>query len=505
MKYVKWAACFVVLALGGGVVFNQEVGKDKKPDDKSEAKPATHKVVKKPFKIELSVSGILSAEEAVEISYRPHPMLQPADGQSSLTIKQVAAHGAKVKKGETLAVFDTTKMNEVIENAEVEQKTLLANIKLAEQELPLAEKVAPLDVALAESAKKRADEELKYFLDVAKDQTVKDANSSLKFTKFMLEYAEDELTQLKKMYKANDLTEETERMIMRRQRHYVERIAAYVESAVLERDYLLKFTLPNKEKSLKEDQAKHTLLLEKAQKSWAPWLLQKQAALIKMHHDHDKSAARLAKMVKDRTAMTITSPIDGVVYHGKFQQGTWTAADSADSKLMPGSTVSPDRVFITVLKPGPLELHLTVEEKEVHLLKPDMKGTAKLAARPDRKLSVRVAQVSAAPTAPGKFAALVRFDAGAGDLVPGLACTVKFVPYSKKDAIAVPTKYLEEEDGKDVVHVLLPNGKHETRPVTLGRADSEQTEVLAGLREGDEVLLERPASKTTAKDKGAKP
>lgn len=518
MKYVKWAACFAVLALCGGAVFNQEVGKDKKTDKTEEVgkgkkpakdmepdpKPATHKVAKKPFKIELSVSGILSADESAEISYRPYPLLQPAEGQTPLVVKQVAAQGAKVKKGDVLIAFDTTKMKAAIVNAEVEQGVAAASLKVALEEMPLQEKAAPIELAAAEFAKKRADEELKYFIDIGRPQAEKEVNLMVKYIKFYVEYAEEELAQLKKMYKANDLTESTERMILRRQQQQVERYQEYYKSALIERDYTLKYGLPNREKSLKEDQAKSTLLLEKAQKTWSPWLIQKQAALVKMRHDFAMADDRLVKLRKDLAGMTITAPMDGVVYHGRFHQGTWTVAESVETRLMPGATVQPDKVLLTVVKPRATEIHLSIDEKEVHLLKADLKGTAKLPAHPDRKLPVHVASVSAAPSAPGKFAALVRVDSSGADaeLVPGLACNVKFIPYAKKDAITVPVKCIHEEDGKDVVYVLIFPRIYEKREVTVGRSDGTNTEIVAGLREGEQVLTEDPSSNAALKLKG---
>jgi multidrug efflux pump subunit AcrA (membrane-fusion protein) len=319
---------------------------------------------------------------------------------------------------------------------------------------------------------------------------------SVKFMKFQVEYAEEELTQLKKMYKANDLTEETERMILRRQQHWVERIKAWYDSTVLERDYMFKYTLPNREKSYKEDQEKTTLLLDKARKTWGPWLAQKQLTLAKMRRDLDINGDRLAKLKKDRDAMTLTAPMDGVVYHGRFHQGNWSALDSVDSKLLPGNTVQPDRVLVTIVQPKPSEVHVTIDEKEVHLAKADLKGTAKLPAYPDRKVPVHVAKVSPAPIAPGKFAALIRLDGNDADLVPGLACNIKFTAYNKKEALTVPAKCIFDDDDGDVVYVLLPNGKNEMRNVTLGRTDGKDTEILTGLSAGDEVLLERPTAKT---------
>src|SRR5579864_4053008 len=254
MTWTKAVACFAVLTLLTGTVFTQDVGKDKPPKDKTaakeETKPATHKVQKKPFKIEITIKGILEAQETADISYRPQPMVQPPPSQGPLVIRTVAPHGAKVKKGDILAAFDRRKIDEVIDDLEVEKKVLETGIKLAEEELPLFQKSVPVDLAAAETAKKRADEDLKYFLDVGKGQYIKEANNYLKMAKFYLEFSQEELRQLEKMYKANDLTEDTEKIILKRQRYYVEMAKFMVESAVLDHDYTMKFSLPNKEKAL---------------------------------------------------------------------------------------------------------------------------------------------------------------------------------------------------------------------------------------------------------------
>jgi len=510
MNWAKGFACLVVMAMFGGIVFNQEVGRDKRLDGKAptsaaEGKPATHKVAKKPFKIERTMTGILTAEETAEISYRPYPTVQPPPSHGSLTIRKIVEHGAKVIQGDLLVAFDTTKIDEVLDNLAMEQKVLEASIKLAEEELPLAEKSAPAELAAAETAKKRADEELKYFLEVGRAQAVKSEEMYVKSSKFYLEYAQEELRQLQKMYKANDLTEETEQMILSRQKNHVESAQFYYQSALLERDYFLKYGLPNKEKALQENQVRQELQLEKARKTLGPTAIQKRTALAKSRSDHDKNLVRLGKLHKDRSAMTIHSPLDGIVYHGKFHQGKWTHSDALENKLIANGSVSPDEVILTVVKPRPVVVHLTIEEKDVHLLKPGMPGTAKVLFHPERKLVARVTKLSSVPASPGKFAAQVRLEIGAddADLMPGMACSVKFTPYSKQDAITVPTRCLHEEDDKHFVYVMASNGKQQKREVTPGRAGGDETEILAGLREEEEILVERPSSKTSEKEKGA--
>jgi len=529
MTVAKVVAGFAVMALLGGIVYTQETKQDKPPQSEAKkeatqdkapdkapdkdkpskgelkkekeavtpppaAKPATHKVEKKPFKIELTVKGILEPEEMEEISYRPQPALQPPPSQGPLTIRKIVDHGATVKKGDLLVTFDTRKIDEVIEDLEKAKKMTEIGIKLAEEELPLFEKSVPVELANLETAKKRADEDLKYFLDVGRNETEKQAKMMVHLSKFYKDSAEEELRQLEKMYKANDLTEDTEKIILRRQQFYVEYYTFSYQSALIQRDYVMNFSLPNKDKALKEDQVRKDMQLEKARKTLGPMLAQKQLALARMIFDRDKAIVRLERILKDRAAMTMHSPIDGIVYHGKFRKGRWTASETLENKLIPHGNVFADEVFLTVVKPRPVVVHLTLEEKDVHQLKPGLEGTAKLVFNPDRKLPAKLTRLSSVPAAPGKFEAQVALDleAAEANLMPGMACSVKFVPYSKKEAIAVPSKTIHEEDDAFVVYVVAKNGKQEKRDVTPGRTDGEQTEILAGLREGEEVLLDRP-------------
>jgi multidrug efflux pump subunit AcrA (membrane-fusion protein) len=506
MTRVQVTAGFVLLALLGGLAFTQEASKDKPPAERTgsaTASASTHKVEKKPFKIEINADGILSAEETAEISYQPQPMVQPPPSQGPLTIRTIVAHGARVKKGDALVAFDSRKVDEVIAELETETKVLTANLKLAEDELPLIQKSAPVELASVESAKKRADENLKYFVEVGRPEAENMAHFMVKVAKFYHESAQEELRQLQKMYKANDLTEDTEKIILRRQEQYVEMAAFMLQSALIDRDHTLKFDLPHKLKDLQENQVKQALHLEKTRATLEPGLVQKQQNLVKLRFELDKARHRLDRLHADRAALTIHSPQEGVVYHGKFHKGHWSNADTLAPKLVPGGSITPEEVFLTIVKPRPLVVRLSIAEKDVHWLKPGLTGKAKLPFIPDRKLPARLTQVAPLPASPGKFDAQVVLDGAADDahLLPGMACSVIFVPYSKREAIAIPSGSIHEDDDRFVVYVVTGKNKHERRTVTPGHTDGEHTEIVAGLREGEEILVEHPHAKTP--DKGS--
>jgi RND family efflux transporter MFP subunit len=406
-----------------------------------------------------------------------------------LSIRKIAAHGSRVRKGELLIALDTRRIDQTIRDMEIDMKVSEASLKLAEEDLPYFQKSMPVELEAATRAHKQAEEDLNYFLEVGRPQAEKDADFSLKTAAFFLEYAREELRQLEKMYKANDLTEETEQIVLRRQKHAVERAVFSHKSAVIAHEHTFKVTLPRKEKALREGLVKQTLQLEKTRATLPVQADQKRETLVKLRHDRAKAVAQLERLRHDRAAMSVTAPVDGIVYHGKFHKGQWTLSEALGAKLAVEGSIMPGEVFLTVVKARPLALRLTVDEKDIHLLKPGLKGKARVVFDPKRKLTARLTAVSPVPAAPGKYEVQAVLEGeGEAGLMPGMGCTLRFVPYESKDALVVPAGAVAEEDDRHFVTVVSADGKKERREVTTGHTHRGQTEILSGLREGEEIL-----------------
>jgi hypothetical protein len=268
MTSARAIVCLLCLVLLGGFVFTQTPAGDPGAGVIHIKSPGTLKVEKKPFRITLTVKGILSPAETAPISYRPHTLIPPPPSQGPVTIRTIVPHGAEVTEGTILAEFDTTKIDEVIADLEKDIHSSEAALKLAEQEQPLLEKAVPVELAAATSAKERADEDLKYFLSVDKALQQKQADFMLKTAKYYKQYAEEELRQLEKMYKANDLTEDTERMVLRRAQHRLEMEEFWLQVSIIQHDHMLKSTIPNREKALVESQQKQSWHMPRHSRRW---------------------------------------------------------------------------------------------------------------------------------------------------------------------------------------------------------------------------------------------
>jgi multidrug efflux pump subunit AcrA (membrane-fusion protein) len=472
-----------------------------KPDDTSAAspgksKPATTKVENGPFKIEVVSTGVFEAQRMTEVSIRPKAWAMPLEVERAIEL------GTPVKKGDILVEFVRDKIDKLIEDTTVENTIGELALKLAEDELPLLEKSLPVDLAAAMRAKNQADEDLKRFFDIEKPDAERTVHFTVKQSVEYLEYAKEELRQLEKMYRSKDLTEETEEIILRRQRFQVDSREHYLKEAELQRDKKLKVELPRQEEHVRENSIKQAIDLEKA-RSLAPLnLKQKRLIAAKLKHDYAKSVAKLADLRQDREAMVVHSPGDGLVYFGRCDRGQWPAVGATAQKLHKGGVIAPDEVFITVVSVRPVDIRATVDEKDLlALTEPKLvRGLVTPTVDPEHRLPVRLTSVLPIAREPGKFDAVFALDISEDQSVikPGMACSVKLVLYKKADALTVPATAVFEDDWADALtyYVFLAkpdkDGKYPKRPVKIGKSAGGKTEIVDGLAVGDEILTSKP-------------
>jgi multidrug resistance efflux pump len=492
--YLGIVTVFCMLASGGGSAGQtkeaEPAGKQTaKPNDAAKVQPRTHRVEKAPLKIEVTLKGVFEAEQMTEVSLAPEEW-------SALSVKKAVEHGAAVSRGDTLVWLDTQKIDQAIRDLQTDLYIGDLAIKLAEEELQNLEKSLPVDMAAAERAKRLADEDLQNFLTVERPLAERIAHHSVKSNRNYLEYEKEELRQLEKMYKADDLTEETEEIIIKRQRDSVENYTFQLENAETRRDQTLKVNLPRQEQTAQENVRKQTLAWEKAQATLPLAVQQRRTSLDKQKSERGKSAEKLSKLMKDRQLMDVRAATDGIVYYGKCVRGNWTTMATVAAKLQPGGTLSSDEVFMTIVQQQPVAVRAVVEEKDLSQVQPGTTGKIVAVAYPDAKMTANVEAVSQVPVTPGNFDARISVRSLEGKApMPGMTCTVKVVAYENKDAVAIPASAVfadELDEEKQFVYVVAKEGSHEKRPVKVGKKAASKVEIVEGLAEGDQILLEKP-------------
>ena len=259
---------------------------DKKSEPKKAPKPPTYTVAREPLKVELSLKGMFEAETATPVSLRPKQWRE-------LTVVEAVANGSEVRKGDVLVQLDLEKIDDQIADLRRDQTLSELLLKQAEETLQILQESTPLELQHAELTKQHSDEDLEQFVKVERPLYQKIADFMLKMNQQRLDYQQEELAQLEKMYKADDLTEQTEEIVLKRQRNEVEQAKFFLELAKVRHEEELKYQLPRADESQQYSHRQQEFLYRRAKLSLPVLLKQQQADLEKRKIERQRAQKRL--------------------------------------------------------------------------------------------------------------------------------------------------------------------------------------------------------------------
>ncbi len=352
-------------------------------------------------------------------------ILKP-QGWTSFTVVEAVPHGTEVRKGDPLVKFDTRKIDEAIDDLEAEMAASKITLMESEHKLEVLKKMTPLKVTKAERSERIASENLKRFLTIKRSSRKRSLEKSVANAENWLMYQQEELDQLQKMYEADDLTEETEEIILLRTRHDVENAEYSLVRTKESFDESLNVDLPRLEENLENSLQEATLALEEARVTLPAQLEAEELKMQSRHLKLERQKEQLSRLREDRELMTLEAPLSGVVYYGKEKQGKWSDPSTMAAILQPGGTAKPNQPLLTVVKLAPLHITAWMEEKELADVAIGATGTVKPTAFPDREFAATVVDVAKVPSG-SKYPATLELEDGEDlALVPGMTCKIEF-------------------------------------------------------------------------------
>lgn len=450
-------------------------------------------VESKPFSIDRSISATLLPAKPVLIAIDPL-------GWADFTIEQIVPHGTVVKKGDLLVKFDRESYDRKLEDL---RRTVQSRaLTLASQELAFTklEEETTIKLEAARRAQRVATEELEYFTKTGRKSQEEEAADDLEGSRHRLEAAQEELKQLKMMYEADDLTEKTEEIILRRQEYAVKSAELSLKQTGLATKRTLEVLLPRRAESLTTDAKSTSIELEKAEKNLPRGLENARLDIEAARIAAAREKKDLTDLEKDGALLEIKASADGIFYHGSLDEGRWSLGELA-KLLVKGGRVPFIRPFASVVPTGAdFALVTFVDEATARSLKAQLKGSVTASGREDVALGTTIQQIAAVPGADGKYRVDLSVEAADGKkpvvwpadfaVAAGMNFECRFVALQKEAAIALPAKALHSgDDGKWNVQVKLADGKSEPRTVTRGRASGDKIEILSGLEGGQVVII----------------
>ncbi|WP_035609928.1 hypothetical protein, partial [Haloferula sp. BvORR071] len=333
------------------------------------------------------------------------PGLIAIDPQSwgDFTIEQIIPHGSPVKKGDLLVKFDRESYDRKLEDLKraVESRALT----LASQELAFLKfsEETTLRLEAARRAQRVASEELEYFTKTSRKSQEEEAADDLESSKHRLEAAQEELKQLKMMYEADDLTEQTEEIILKRQEYAVKSAELSFKTAGLTTKRILEVQLPRQLETLTSNAKSTAIDLEKSEKNLPRGLETARLDLEAARIAAAREKKDLADLEKDSALFELKADADGVFYYGSLDEGRWSLGEIA-KMLIKGGKVPFIRPFASLVpKESNLGLVAHVDEAMARSLRSSMKGSVTASGREDVALTAVIQKVASVPAPDGRY------------------------------------------------------------------------------------------------------
>ncbi|MCU0795570.1 MAG: hypothetical protein MUF31_06500 [Akkermansiaceae bacterium] len=434
-----------------------------------------------PFRVEKSFNALAVPAEPGLFTLDP-------ESWTSFTIESITDHGTSVKKGEVIVRFEREEYDRRVQD--LTRALEMRQLELARKttEVTTLKEETRMGLEAARRAKQEADADLAYYKESTEPALRRDEAHKIEVARFRLAAEEEELKQLQAMYDADDLTEETEEIILDRQKFAVE--DAKLEVANTERNtaWVLETQLPRQLKSFELKAEEATLALAKAEKNLPAALRTAELELASLETAIERETLELQRLTKDAALFEWKAPADGVVFHGSLEDGTWSLGELAKS-LVPGGAVPLKRPILSLATAGETLVSAQVDGPVAFQLKPGSPLAATLAGLENLQLTATIKEVATQPGTDGKFRVLLDLT-WPEDFAPApatwISCTA--TTHSADAALAVPNAALRADAGKWFVEVKLADGKTERREVTRGLSDGKSTEILGGLEPGQVVV-----------------
>ncbi|OGC50413.1 hypothetical protein A2716_04370 [candidate division WWE3 bacterium RIFCSPHIGHO2_01_FULL_40_23] len=178
----------------------------------------------------------------------------------------------------------------------------------------------------------------------------------------------------------------------------------------------------------------------------------------------------------------ITAPTNGVI-------ASVLAVDGA--KIENSVSERSTQTVAAIKKPGAPIATLNVGEIDINNVKVGQKVNLTLNSISGKVLVGAVAgidKIGTSESGVSNYPVTVKFDKESDLVLPNMTVTAEIVKDEKQGVLYVPTASIQVRRGKSTVNVMR-NGQREEVEVQTGISDADNTEIISGLSEGEEVVV----------------
>jgi len=200
--------------------------------------------------------------------------------------------------------------------------------------------------------------------------------------------------------------------------------------------------------------------------------------------------ARLAHYRSMVDRCTIRAPHDGYVVYAN--------RPGRQPRVFLGAPVRERMRLFALPDSSDLEVEVLLHETDVERVRAGMPANVVVEAMPMRSLAGRVDSVAPVPQSDQSFGSAnqiayflgrVELEKVPPGLRPGMTAEISILSERHRDVLTVPSTAVKKEEGREICYVNL-HDHLERRPVKVIPASHDLTEVVDGLAEGEQVVLD---------------
>lgn len=394
-----------------------------------------------------------------------------------LEIQEVYKRSGFVNQGDKLFQLDSTRIDEEIKNTKDSLETIQRRLGWAKDEQRIQAEAQKTQLERMVKSKADADREWEIFQKYEGPKMLKVQELNIQGRENGLADQKEELAQLESMYKGTRLATETKEIVLDRARRGVQVSEAWLQIAKEDRIVSDQYRYPDRKKDV-EDQVRYNGEgLAHTEVNIRIASERKREEIENITKSLKDTADRLAKLEKDRKAFTIVAPASGLMTSVDFKVG-----DTIGSRQQLAEILNTHH-FTLKFNASAEDLRVISEGKQLQLgfpEYPEINGNATI---------TEISNVGYESGTATNFSVTAKVDVSSPHLRVGLRCRLTGANEPMKGIYAVPAKTVRWKDGKYLCSVWK-NGKTEDLEVIVGPTSADMTQVVKGLNNGDEVLLE---------------
>ena len=460
--------------------------------------------------VTVSDRGELESAQSVQV------VCEVEGGGRLITVEE---EGAKVKKGDEVARFDTDALVKSITEQGVRWEQIEGRAKAAQSELEVQLNREQSEIAKAELALTLATidyesyEEGEYQVELEKRRAalelgrkeLKEAEDNLAFTRSLIKKGLAQLEQERVM----ELTVDGKKFAVSQQE---------ADLRVLE-----KFTKHRKLTELKAKALDAQRELERVKKSQAAATAKAATDVNATRKTAELEKRQLERLKAQLAKCVVRAPEDGILIYANLRP--W----DENSRIRPGGQVYFQQPIFKLPDLDRMQVKLKVHESVVKRVIKKQLATMQVDALPNHVLHGKVVSVGSVAQSDNwrgnsvkEYETVVSIDDLPRDagLRPGMTAEVKILIKTLENVLSVPVQAVTEWDDHQVCYVVSPVGI-ERRTVKVGDSNEQRIQIVSGLSEGERVALDararaagelkheqgkdRPLKKSEEKQEDAKP